>query len=261
MTTATSAERRKRVFSDRTLTLGDLRVIHAQMATTGNEVRIVANDTHLFDLEPLPRLAAEEVFIRDIILSVVGEDDEVLQFTYEPSYLEIEAGSDPAFRRPFAIATALIEAKPTNAFHTCILDLDDERAPALPRVAIADESASDSRRARMAEAAARKKAAAEAITERVSAPLREPSSLEIATARMQRATATRPSTTPPAIPPTVVNAASLDARSAAQPSAPAALDPAPEADSRPSGPVGMSDAQPPNRGVVALLRRLWNGPR
>ena len=256
MTTATSAERRKRVFSDRTLTLGDLRLIHAELAAIGDEVRIVANDTHLFDLESLPRLAAEDVFIRDIVMSVVGEDDEVLQFTYDPSYLEVEAGADPSFRRPFAVVTALIESKPTNAFHACLLDLTDDRLPAMPKVTVAPEM-SETRRARKAEAAAKKKAAAEAITARVSAPLREPSSLEIATARMQRAIATRPTTTPPAIPPTVVNAATLDAQPA--PAAPAAAPSVAPTMGTPPNESVASQARPSARGMVALLRRLWNG--
>src|SRR3954471_16536874 len=178
----TSADRRKRVFSNRTLTFGDLRAIHAQFATTRREVAIAANDTHLFDIEQLPALAAEEVFVRRLGFTVIGDDDESMQFGYEPGFIEMECGTDPLFRRPFAVVCALLDAKPQNGERQCGLDLAVTAAPAIPRVDLPEEATTRGFRHKDREAA-------EAPTERTPARSATDDKLAAAQARMAAAEA------------------------------------------------------------------------
>jgi hypothetical protein len=247
MASAPTSDRRKRVFSNRTLTFGDLRAIHAQFATTRREVAIAANDSNLFDIEQLPALAAEEVFVRRIGLTVIGDDDESMQFVYEPGFIEIECGIDPIFRRPFAVICALLDAKPQNGERQCGLDLAATAAPALPRVDLPEEATTRVFRRKDRDAA-------EATTERTPARSATDDKLAAAQARMAAAearvaakradrTAGKTGGLLPAA--SATGGATALSEATPIPGSAATVDP--------------GKAAPPSHGLVSLLRRLWGG--
>ncbi|MBA2480658.1 MAG: hypothetical protein H0V44_08350 [Planctomycetes bacterium] len=114
----------KRVFSGITLTTNDLTTIAARATEVGPTVAMKANAYRITDIDELSQVLAEDIVLDRLTLMVFDLDGSALEFTWESSYVLIQADcTAPGVRPSFEAIVDLLESRPRNGFNYNVIEV------------------------------------------------------------------------------------------------------------------------------------------